>query len=857
MQSHQDKFAFYQIIKERELGDMLSEVHSLLEGHGIEVEFITGLLACKEQGVDPYYFTEALSAFLKNNPKPDEIKPDEIKTVSDLIITGLLACKEQGVDPYYFTEALSAFLKNNPKPDEIKPDEIKTVSDLIITGLLAYKEQGVNPYYFTEALSAFLENKPKPDEIKTVSDLIITELLAYKEQGVDPYYFTEALSAFLKNNPKPDEINALNTGLLACKEQGVDPYYFTEALSAFLKNNPKPDEIKPDEIKTVSDLIITGLLACKEQGVDPYYFTKALSAFLENNPKPDEINALNTGLLACKEQGVDPSYFTEALSAFLENKPKPDEIKALNTGLLACKEEGVNPEYFTTLLTKLFGYNLQDYRTEFENYSNALKTNLYQGKEILIRLADILIRTEIINRSRNPVNSKDYGALLSFDQVPWSSINQPDLVHKAFAQNFEIMLNSITRGRGSLSEAYACRKVGDKLTSQYEDFLLWLRTDTLPKTGNWKTENFPGNGWIFSNIKLSPTIKDYVSSLTAWSPKTVEEEPLKLDQAKSRSESILDDLTNSKIYKLRGALIISPEQNNRTYRLPSHTYPAGESFSYIVYNDHFDNKTNATSLLVPTRIIEDSANDLSQLKAEVLRNNPDVLDFGSMSVFNGSLTNARKPESGPYHKWETEKKKERETTDLTGHVHKSHIFGGYIWYNRELLSSQLEEFRKDHLAIYEITNRFQTMNFQLDLLEDLHIKGYANTETTKPDDNSESPEEDSGELKGDMNYLTSLRTAWHKLYKIKPDPEEFSALLVDAPLFDKHSRVTDWTIAYDPRINKFFRRTETGMLQFDQFANEIDEADLQKLLQNPERTARFLPQNFVEIDLPEGENNDN
>ena len=477
---------------------------------------------------------------------------------------------------------------------------------------------------------------------------------------------------------------------------------------------------------------------------------------------------------------------------------------------------------------------------------NLLKrVSLLDTREFLSALADIIVRNELIHRSQGKPD-RQLPRYLSFDQHPWSVKHEPKNVQAAFMQTAEIMQGSIRRSRSSIHEAYSARKIfppdSDDFSqyhSQYDKFWAWLKVNNLETyASNWKDENFPGNGWSFEGFEPSTAVKKYVSAMTAWKPQVINpQEEISDQQALERSESIFDDFAKSSIYKLRGALIIKPNSDN--YQL------AQENYSCIFYNDHYDNLVNATSIMIPTRVLEEEiakSGGLNNLKSELLVKHPEALVFSSNSVFGGGLTNARQPNSRPLFSWES--KRQIETKDIAGHIHKSHIMGGYNtdW---SRLGPELEKFRPDHLNIYEIMNRFQMMTYQLDILEDLHVKGYSN-DTLDTQNTSASFDEQPEEQMPDITQnVSKLCEAWNLyLSKNVPKNQEHSPLIVDTSVFDKDTIVDDWTIAYDPYNDKYYERNNGGQKQINK---ELAELKWEQRLKDPDRTIRPLPISSVEI----------
>lgn len=475
-------------------------------------------------------------------------------------------------------------------------------------------------------------------------------------------------------------------------------------------------------------------------------------------------------------------------------------------------------ELISSVFCDLVQYPVSDLQIQLENYTQALEQGVFQSsQEALANLGDIITSQEVIHRSRG--NSGNELTSLELDQVPWAGDDE-NRVRAAFNQNIEILKLGIERHKSSIADAYLCRKVNDK-PPLYQQFLEdWLKPTFYTPLVNqgWRDLEFPGNGWIAGDFVVSEPIKEYVATVTAFPVKTVDELALDDTGKYDRSYDIFGDLIGSTVTRLRGVTIITPDAGEKYNLINSN---ASQKYSFMFFNEHYANSTNTKALLVPTSLIEEN-NKLvdfkNNLRPEALRRHADILDLGSMSIFNGGLCNARQPLSKPYFTWE---EGANWAPDMKGHKHKYNIRHNY---------DVLETLQEDHLNIYDLANRFFTMMHQMDVLESLFIKGAKN-----------SDQEDLG-----FNLENTLETfdAWVEKYQSTPEQKnEFSAVLVDADTFDKASK-PNWTIRFDPTRKEYSTRDlESGEIKTYSLPDDYDEREellLSRVLE-AERTLRFYP----------------
>lgn len=470
-------------------------------------------------------------------------------------------------------------------------------------------------------------------------------------------------------------------------------------------------------------------------------------------------------------------------------------------------------------LLDLTRYSDKELKIPLENYRNALENNVFNSAvEALGNLGDIIVSQEVVKRSQDQTKISKLSSL-NLDQVPWSQAESKKL-SRAFQQNLKIMQQAISRHRSSIADAYLCRRVGDK-APLYEQFLQdWMKPTIFNKITNqgWRDLSFPGNGWLIANSEFSETIKDFVATATSFPVVDINGESLDNQARYDRAYKILGVLENSTITRLRGLTIITPSEDAKYDLINS---KGRESYSFIFYNEHYANPTNTKALLVPSSVIEENQKFVDfqeNLRPEVLRRHKDVLDLGSMSVLNGGLCNARRPYSKPFFSWEQHA---MYAPDSNGHKHK---------FNIRKESDIMAALQEDHLRIFDIANNFFTMMNQVDILESLFIKGAQNSED---------------ELEYNFENLLDVFDAWSAQYKDKAENNpDFSAVLVDADVFDKSSK-PNWTVRLDPEKQEYSTREEQNkneIATYDLSSEFIDRhALLSSRLTSSEKTARFYP----------------
>jgi hypothetical protein len=99
--------------------------------------------------------------------------------------------------------------------------------------------------------------------------------------------------------------------------------------------------------------------------------------------------------------------------------------------------------------------------------------------------------------------------------------------------------------------------------------------------------------------------------------------------------------------------------------------------------------------------------DPESLRAECAARSLPFVDLGSPSVAGGGLVNGFPPRKPPFHEWEAALPA-YETRDMAGHIHKSHILGGYRTRlrNDTELDRALQPLRDGNDLVFDIASSF-------------------------------------------------------------------------------------------------------------------------------------------------------
>ena len=436
-----------------------------------------------------------------------------------------------------------------------------------------------------------------------------------------------------------------------------------------------------------------------------------------------------------------------------------------------------------------------------------------------------------------------------------------------FNQSLQVLRNNILRGRSSIHDANAFRRVGDEGMVQYRDFaqnFLNVPFEEVPNPDykGWKDHSFPGNGYSFGNFKLSAANKNFVA-VTTWDlPPVVGREELdedtEVELGMKRSTALVESLQRSQIYRMRGATIIKPKASDKQFYLMS-SEKKPESFSYVFFNEHYANPTNSTAFLVPTKILDglETAQDFARVIApEKLYKDYRVLNLGSaVSIYGSGLPAARALGSPPYHEHETNLYRYYDISHRPHYSVNENRSAGWDSEWDDEIEARTEPFRQDQQDIADIAFKFDTMMKQLDQLESLHIMGYDNFEAPQDSFADAVPQEDF--VPGNLGYAFSLVNAWSQEYKNRPakDPGD-EAVLVDVGTNAKGGSAKNWRFKIDPTNGKFYEKpspnAQPKVLDFAGNRDAIEMKILKYLYdvqQNPDvefKTLRFLPRNITD-----------
>ncbi|VTR98037.1 unnamed protein product [Gemmata massiliana] len=158
---------------------------------------------------------------------------------------------------------------------------------------------------------------------------------------------------------------------------------------------------------------------------------------------------------------------------------------------------------------------------------------------------------------------------------------------------------------------------------------------------------------------------------------------------------------------------------------------AGTPLTLMVWNDHFPGVEGELAMLVPTSLYRERVRPCLIRCKELDKEHPEVLDacragldpnalraecaalglpfvdLGSPSVAGGGLVNGFPARLPPYHAWEATLPA-HETRDGAGHVHKSHILGGYRTRlgNDPELDRALQPLREGNDRVFDIASSY-------------------------------------------------------------------------------------------------------------------------------------------------------
>jgi hypothetical protein len=189
----------------------------------------------------------------------------------------------------------------------------------------------------------------------------------------------------------------------------------------------------------------------------------------------------------------------------------------------------------------------------------------------------------------------------------------------------------------------------------------------------------------------------------------------------------LDRYADAEFAFVRGFLGVSVPEGDFAPRYEV----AGTHLTLMIWNNHFPGVEGELAMLVPTSIYHERVRpclircieldkphpeasdacraglDPNSIRAECAARGLPFVDLGSPSVAGGGLVNGFRPKEPPYHAWEA-KLPAHETRDGAGHIHKSHILGGYrvrLGSDPEL-DAALRPLREGNDLVFNITSSY-------------------------------------------------------------------------------------------------------------------------------------------------------
>lgn len=237
------------------------------------------------------------------------------------------------------------------------------------------------------------------------------------------------------------------------------------------------------------------------------------------------------------------------------------------------------------------------------------------------------------------------------------------------------------------------QRMPDGGPSAYDEFGddLFEKLYVLNASGN---DLFPGYGYVFVGPQME---RIFAHDLAHPSDPLHRYRAAWTDPRRLRSTHLdLDRFADAEFAFVRGFVGVSVPDGDFAPRYEV----AGVPLTLMVWNNHFPGVEGELAMLVPTSIYRErvwpcvirckeldkphpdagdacrAGLDPNSLRAECAARSLPFVDLGSPSVAGGGLVNGFRPKQPPYHEWEAALPA-HETRDGAGHVHKSHILGGY------------------------------------------------------------------------------------------------------------------------------------------------------------------------------------
>ncbi len=252
-------------------------------------------------------------------------------------------------------------------------------------------------------------------------------------------------------------------------------------------------------------------------------------------------------------------------------------------------------------------------------------------------------------------------------------------------------LHNVAHGFGALKVVN--QRMPDGGPSAYDEFGDDLFEKLYVLNGS-SYDQFPGYGVVFVGAQME---RIFAHDLAHPSDPLHRYRAAWTDPRRLRSTHLdLDRFADAEFAFVRGFVGVSVPAGD----FAAHYEVAGTPLTLMVWNDHFPGVEGELAMLVPTSIYRErmwpcairckelgqehpdardackAGLDPNALRAECTARALPFVDLGSPSVAGGGLVNGFPSGKPPYHEWEA-KLRTYETRDGAGHVHKSHILGGY------------------------------------------------------------------------------------------------------------------------------------------------------------------------------------
>jgi hypothetical protein len=238
-------------------------------------------------------------------------------------------------------------------------------------------------------------------------------------------------------------------------------------------------------------------------------------------------------------------------------------------------------------------------------------------------------------------------------------------------------------------------------------------------------DQFPGYGVLFEGAQMQ---RIFAHDLDHPSDPLHRYRAAWTDPRRLRSTHLdLDRFGDAEFAFVRGFVGVSVPDGD----FARHYEVAGTHLTLMVWNNHFPGVEGELAMLVPTSLYRERLRPCLIRCKELGREHPDVrdacragldpnslraecaarslpfVDLGSPSVAGGGLVNGFPPRRPPYHEWEA-KLRTYETRDGVGHIHKSHMLGGYRYKlgGDPELDAALQPLREGNDLVFDITSSY-------------------------------------------------------------------------------------------------------------------------------------------------------